>query len=462
MITVSDNLRKIGANTPGEHDAAGTSMPSPDGAESFGEYLHRAQKAPSQSESPTTAANHVQAAAQTQTAQGANQSAAADPPPAHPPGTSQDNGAAAPQTKKPTDAQRQSPAVAGCVGPSLVLPAAASATVTGVAPLAAEPSRTGDATRQEADASRAPEASRSLGACCSPVVAPPVVMAAAVNVANAAVSSTGTDSSDSQVQTAPVAPTVKSSVPLPPAAKAVDSNARASDSSGLSAAEVIGAAGEDISVPAAADAQGVAAPRKSAAADPKANLDAPSAQADSSGATSTAPVAPHREANPAAQSGSASPAQGTADLSSADRVRFVQRVEQAFQSISGGGSLRLRLSPPELGSLRLEINVRNGELTAKVETDNSAARSLLLDNLPALRDRLAQQDIKIQQFDVSLAGGSGGGARDWTARNSESFARAGSSLPAPSAPAESQAAPTLSDTTARYRLDAGGRLNVIV
>ena len=97
-------------------------------------------------------------------------------------------------------------------------------------------------------------------------------------------------------------------------------------------------------------------------------------------------------------------------MSQADRVRFVQRVEQAFQDLSGqGGSVRLRLSPPELGSLHIEIKVAKGEMTARVEAETPAARNILLDNLPALRERLAQHDIKVQRFDVDLMDRSGGG-----------------------------------------------------
>ena len=42
-------------------------------------------------------------------------------------------------------------------------------------------------------------------------------------------------------------------------------------------------------------------------------------------------------------------------------MRFVQRVARAFQAVGdGGGSIRLRLRPPDLGSLSLELTVRNG------------------------------------------------------------------------------------------------------
>jgi flagellar hook-length control protein FliK len=90
-------------------------------------------------------------------------------------------------------------------------------------------------------------------------------------------------------------------------------------------------------------------------------------------------------------------------LTESERVRFVQRVARAFHSIGDeGGEVRLRLSPPELGSLRLELTVREGVMTARLETETTTARSLLLDNLPVLRDRLAEQNIKVERFDVDV------------------------------------------------------------
>ena len=47
-----------------------------------------------------------------------------------------------------------------------------------------------------------------------------------------------------------------------------------------------------------------------------------------------------------------------------------------------GGQIRLRLSPPELGSMKIEIAVHGGTMTAHVETESSATRNMLLDNLP--------------------------------------------------------------------------------
>ena len=86
-----------------------------------------------------------------------------------------------------------------------------------------------------------------------------------------------------------------------------------------------------------------------------------------------------------------------------DRVRFVQRVSRAFQSArNGGNEIQLKLSPPELGTLRLSISVEQGAVSAKFETETAAARNVLLDNLPALRERLAEQDIRVDKFDVDV------------------------------------------------------------
>jgi flagellar hook-length control protein FliK len=149
-------------------------------------------------------------------------------------------------------------------------------------------------------------------------------------------------------------------------------------------------------------------------------------------------------------------------LSLADRIRFVHRVEQAFQDLRGdGGTIRMRLSPPELGSLRLEIKVLNGELTARVETDTPSARNLLLDNLPALRDRLAQHDIKVQRFDIDLMDRSGGGPANQSPQYQNPSPQNGGAVPR--APARTAAEPAAAVATPPARpIGDGGRLNVIV
>lgn len=90
-------------------------------------------------------------------------------------------------------------------------------------------------------------------------------------------------------------------------------------------------------------------------------------------------------------------------IPTADRARFVQRVSRAFQAVRPGtNEIQLKLSPPELGALRMTITVEQGVVSAKVETESAAARNILLDNLPALRERLAEQEIRVEKFDVDV------------------------------------------------------------
>ncbi len=87
-----------------------------------------------------------------------------------------------------------------------------------------------------------------------------------------------------------------------------------------------------------------------------------------------------------------------------DSARFLSRVAKAFHSAQQreGNEVRLRLSPPELGSLRLQVSVQDGVMVARMETETEAARSTLVNNLPALRERLAEQGVRIERFDIDL------------------------------------------------------------
>jgi flagellar hook-length control protein FliK len=147
--------------------------------------------------------------------------------------------------------------------------------------------------------------------------------------------------------------------------------------------------------------QGVAAVSPDATA-------AASAAAQASSAGSPA----HAANNPSSQvsTSGTSYSQSGYGTGGTDAARFVQRVANAFQALGNqSGPLKLRLSPPELGSLQVEVRVDGGQLTAHLQAETPEARSMLLDNLPTLRDRLEQQDIKVARFDVDLMGQSSGG-----------------------------------------------------
>jgi flagellar hook-length control protein FliK len=125
------------------------------------------------------------------------------------------------------------------------------------------------------------------------------------------------------------------------------------------------------------------------------------AQPDTSAAVGTAATTPKPPA--AFLKSKAAHANSDRPTGEIDPAKFLSRVAKAFESAHERGSeVRLRLHPAELGALSIEIKVRDSVLTASVQTETSDAKAAIVDNLPALRERLADQGIRIDQFDVDL------------------------------------------------------------
>ncbi|MGC4003564.1 MAG: flagellar hook-length control protein FliK [Pirellulales bacterium] len=146
-------------------------------------------------------------------------------------------------------------------------------------------------------------------------------------------------------------------------------------------------------------------------------------------------------------------------LNEVDRVRLVQRVSRAFQTIgSDGGEMKIRLSPPELGAVKLEVSLRDGTLIARMETETAAAKTVLLDNLPQLRERLAEQNVRIESFEVDVRDQqSPSDGREFNEKLREHRAQARNRIDGDSAPAVS--APVT--RTARSLQDSS-RLNIVI
>lgn len=107
-----------------------------------------------------------------------------------------------------------------------------------------------------------------------------------------------------------------------------------------------------------------------------------------------------------ARGGSTSHATG--EVTHVDQLRLIQRVARALEAApQRGGLLRLRLRPPELGALRLDVSLRDGNLSARIEAETHTARTVLLEHLPQLRERLAEHGLRIEQFEVDVAGHQG-------------------------------------------------------
>ncbi|QDV66929.1 Flagellar hook-length control protein FliK [Rosistilla carotiformis] len=89
-------------------------------------------------------------------------------------------------------------------------------------------------------------------------------------------------------------------------------------------------------------------------------------------------------------------------LDQADRARLLQRVSRAFQQLgTDGGSLKIRLHPPRLGSMGIDVNVSGRKINARIVTESEAASQALRENLHDLKNRLAEQGFEIESIEIS-------------------------------------------------------------
>ncbi len=74
-------------------------------------------------------------------------------------------------------------------------------------------------------------------------------------------------------------------------------------------------------------------------------------------------------------------------------------IQQASES---GKAMRIRLDPPELGSMQIEVGRVNGQVVARIEVDNPHARALVLEQLHLLRASLHQQNLRVDRLEVEI------------------------------------------------------------
>lgn len=121
---------------------------------------------------------------------------------------------------------------------------------------------------------------------------------------------------------------------------------------------------------------------------------------------------------PATEANSTDP---TSRLRQSEQIRLIQRVARSFNRLSAdGGSVQLRLHPPELGSLSMQVRLEGRNMIAQMTTESAAAREVILESLPQLRSRLAQQGFEVTQITVDVADPSATGSQG-DSRNPTSF-----------------------------------------
>ena len=82
-----------------------------------------------------------------------------------------------------------------------------------------------------------------------------------------------------------------------------------------------------------------------------------------------------------------------------------QVAHQVAQAVRGGFNrgedrLRLRLSPPELGEVRLDLKLHGADLKVILVAETQTAREALQASMPELRSSLAEQGLRLEEFGV--------------------------------------------------------------
>jgi len=70
--------------------------------------------------------------------------------------------------------------------------------------------------------------------------------------------------------------------------------------------------------------------------------------------------------------------------------------------LRGERVIRLQLKPPDLGTLRVKVDMKDNILKLGIITENNSVKELLLSNVHELREALVQQGVKLDRLDVQI------------------------------------------------------------
>ena len=115
-----------------------------------------------------------------------------------------------------------------------------------------------------------------------------------------------------------------------------------------------------------------------------------------------------------------------ADLHTAAVNRGVYRMVESgiFQNLGQGRrQLTLRLSPPELGSLSVMLQVRNKDVQAVIRTSSDEAGRIVGEQLAQLRQSLENQGLKVSRLEVQTQLKDGPSSQGWMGADGHNQAR---------------------------------------
>lgn len=88
-------------------------------------------------------------------------------------------------------------------------------------------------------------------------------------------------------------------------------------------------------------------------------------------------------------------------------ARIINQVVRAAKTrfLDGGAEMTLRLDPPHLGAVRMQVTAVGGSVTALLQTSTESARQIFQADIAQLREALAQAGVNVDTISVSVGMG---------------------------------------------------------
>lgn len=102
--------------------------------------------------------------------------------------------------------------------------------------------------------------------------------------------------------------------------------------------------------------------------------------------------------------------------------QVIDQILSKFSLRTSGGEnvIKIRLDPPSLGTVRMNISTSGDSVRTVIVTDNAVVKQIIENNLSQLRDSMIGQGLKVDSFTV-LVGGNSGQSGNQQAKQEEGF-----------------------------------------
>ncbi len=84
---------------------------------------------------------------------------------------------------------------------------------------------------------------------------------------------------------------------------------------------------------------------------------------------------------------------------------IISQIKKVLQNnINLKSEISIKLNPPELGKIHLKLVMVNNDLSAKITTENSIVKNVIVHNLNQLQETLMEKGINLSNFNVTVQG----------------------------------------------------------